>query len=159
MQELGRRGQEEPRRKAGERGLSTADDSECDDSAAQNTKSGSNRFAVTEHTTVQESVPKRKSMTGLGPSRTVTRYDAESSEADIDVHTDEMNPEIPERDGADASAGHDTFVAHQWGRKETPAKRIRTPRHNTNVSKLGNVYAVSGDNEEAAVDEVGLTNK
>ena len=45
-------------------------------------------------------------------------------------------------------------MAHQWGRKETPAKRIRTPRHNTNLSKLGNVYAVSGDNEEAAVDEV-----
>ena len=93
-------------------------------------------------------------MTGLGPSRTVTRYDADSSEADIDVHTDEMNPEIPERDGADDSAGHDTFVAHQWGRKENPAKRIRTPRHATNVIKLGNVYAVSGDDEEAAVDEV-----
>ena len=30
LQELGRRGQEEPRRKAGERKLSTADDSECD---------------------------------------------------------------------------------------------------------------------------------
>ena len=71
-------------------------------------------------------------MTGLGPSRTVTRYDADSPKADIDVHTDETNPEILERDGADASAGHDTFVAHQWGRKETPAKRIRTPRHNTN---------------------------
>ena len=93
-------------------------------------------------------------MTGLGPSRTVTRYDADSSEADIDVHTNEMNPEIPERDGADTSAGHDTFVAHQWGRAETPSKRIRTPRHSTNVTKLGNVYAVSGDNEEAAEDEV-----
>ena len=46
LQELGRRGQEEPRRKAGERELSTADDSECDDSAAQNTKSDSNRFAA-----------------------------------------------------------------------------------------------------------------
>ena len=102
---------------------------------------------------MQESVSKLKSMTGLGPSRTVTRYDADSSEADI-VHTDEMNPEIPERDGADASAGHDTFVAHQWDRKETPAKQIRTPRHATNVTKLGNVYAVSGDNEEAAEDEV-----
>ena len=100
--------------------MSTADDSECDDSAAQNTKSGSNRFAATEHTTVQDSVPKRKPMTGLGPSRTVTRYDAHSSEADIDVHTDEMSPEITERDGADASAGHNTFVAHQWGRKENP---------------------------------------
>jgi hypothetical protein len=126
LQEFGRRGQEEPRRKAGERKLSTADDSECDDSASQNTKSDSNRFAATEHTTVQESVSKRKSMTGLGPSRTVTRYDADSSEADIEFEIDEMNPE---RDGADASAGHDTFVAHQWGRKETPAKRIRTPRH------------------------------
>ena len=93
-------------------------------------------------------------MTGLGPSRTVTRYDADSPEADIDWPIDEMNPEIPERDDADASAGHDTFVAHQWGRKETPAKRIRTPRHATNVTKLGNVYAVSGDDEEAAVNEV-----
>ena len=55
---------------------------------------------------------------------------------------------------ADASAGHDTFVAHQWGNKEVPAKQIRTPRHNTNVTKLGNVYAVSGDNKEAAEDEV-----
>ena len=107
--------------------MPTADDKECDDSAAQNTKSDSNRFAATEHTTVQDSVPKRKSMMGLGPSRTMTSYDADSSKADIDVHAHEMNPEIPERDGADASAGHDTFVAHQWGRKETPAKRIRTP--------------------------------
>ena len=74
--------------------MSTADDSECDDSAAQNTKSDSNRFAATEYKTVQESVPKRKFMEGLGPSRTVTRYDADSSEADIDVHTDEMNPEL-----------------------------------------------------------------
>ena len=115
----------------------------------------SNRFAATEHTTVQDSVPKRKSMKGLGPSRTVTRYNADSSEASIDWPIDEMNPEIPERDGADASAGHDTFVAHQWGRAETPAKRIRTPHHSTNVTKLGNVYAVSGDNEEQeAVDEV-----
>ena len=46
-------------------------------------------------------------------------------------------------------------MTHLWPtRKETPAKRIRTPRHNTNVTKLGNVYAVSGDDEEAAVDEV-----
>ena len=58
-------------------------------------------------------MPKRKSMTGLGPSRTVTRYDADSSEADIEFEIDEMNPEIPERDGADASAGHDTFVAQK----------------------------------------------
>ena len=59
-----------------------------------------------------------------------------------------MNPEIPVRDGADASAGHDPFVAHQWGKTETPAKRIRTLRHATNATKLGNVYAVSGDDEE-----------
>ena len=75
LQELGRQGQEEPRRKAGERELSTADDSEYDDLLAQNTRSDSTRFAATEHKTVQESVPKRKSMTGLSPSRTVTRYD------------------------------------------------------------------------------------
>ena len=67
----------------------------------------------------------------------------------LNLQIDEMNPEIPERDGADASAGHDTFVAHQWDRKETPAKRIRTPRA-TNVTKLGNVYAVYEDDEEAA---------
>ena len=127
--------------------MSTADDSECDDSAAQNTTRDSNRFAATEHKTVQDSVPKRKSTTGLCPSRTVTRYKTDSPEADIDVHVDEMNPEIPKRDGADASAGHDTFVAHRWGKEDTPAKRIRTPRNTTNVTKLGNVYAVSGDDE------------
>ena len=46
----------------------------------------------------------------------MTRYDANSSEADIEFEINEMNPEIPERDGTDASARHDTFVAHQWGR-------------------------------------------
>ena len=83
--------------------MSTADDSECDGSAAQNTTRDSNRFAATKHTTVQDSVLIRKSMKRLGPSRTVTRYDADSSEADIEFEIDEMNPEIPERDGADAS--------------------------------------------------------
>ena len=56
LQELGRRGHEEPRRKAGERKLSTADDSECDDLAAQNTTSDSNWSAVTEHMKVHDSV-------------------------------------------------------------------------------------------------------
>ena len=38
LQELGRRGQEEPRRKAGELELSTADNSECAYLPAQNTR-------------------------------------------------------------------------------------------------------------------------
>ena len=67
LQELGRRGQEEPRRKAGERELSTADDSECDDSAAQNTTRDSNRFAATEHMTVQDSVPETQVHDGTVP--------------------------------------------------------------------------------------------
>ena len=99
-------------------------------------------------------MPKRKPVKRLGSSHTVTRFDADSPEAEIDWPIDEMNPEIPEQDGADASAGHETFVAHQWGRTETPAKQICKPRIAINVNKLGNVYAVTGDDEEAAVDEL-----
>ena len=66
--------------------------SECDDLPAQNTKSDLNRFAATEHKTVQESVPKLKSMTGLSPSRTVTRYEVDSPEAGIDVHETAQTP-------------------------------------------------------------------
>ena len=47
--------------------LSTADDSECDDLPAQNTKSDSNRFAATEHKTVQESVPNMQVHDGTEP--------------------------------------------------------------------------------------------
>ena len=93
-------------------------------------------------------------MTGHTPSCTVTRYKADSSEAVIDSTIDEMNPGIPERDGTDVSAGNDIFVAHKWSRNDTPAKRIRIPRNNINVTKLGNVFTVSGENEELAADEV-----
>ena len=53
--------------------------SELDDLAAQDTTSAPNRFAATEHTTVQDSVLKHKSTKRFGPSCTVTKYD--SSEA------------------------------------------------------------------------------
>ena len=92
--------------------MSTADDGELDDLAAQDTTSAPNRFAATEHTTVQDSVPKQKSTKRLAPSRTVTRYEADSSEANIEQLVDEMNPDIPERDSTNGSAGIDIFVAH-----------------------------------------------
>jgi hypothetical protein len=153
LQELGQGGHE-PRRRAGERELLTADEGKLNNLAAQDTTSVPNRFAATEHTTVQDSVPKQKSTKRLAPSRTVTKYEADSSEANIDLQIDEMNPNISERDSTNGSAGIDIFVAHDWGRKEIPAKRIRTPRNFNNVTKLGNVYALSGDDEEAAVNEV-----
>ena len=84
----------------------------------------------------------------------MTSYKAESSEAVIESTIDEMNPGIPERDGTDVSAGNDIFVAHKWSRNDTPAKRIRIPRNNINVTKLGNVFTVSGENEELVADEV-----
>jgi len=42
-------------------------------------------------------------MMELDPSR-VTRYDAISPEANIDLQVDEKNPHVPERDSTDVSA-------------------------------------------------------
>jgi hypothetical protein len=145
LQELGSRGQEEPRRKACELNSSTAT-RRVDLFAAQ-------RSAATEHTTVHDSVLGHEPKTGLHPSRTVTRYDAIPSEANIDLQIDEKNPHISERDSTDVSTDYDAFVAHKWSKTDTPAKRIKIPRNATNASKLGNVFVVSGNDEKAAVDE------
>jgi hypothetical protein len=147
LQELGSGGHEEPRRKAGELNSSTATTGELNIFAAQ-------RSAATEHTTVQDSVLGHEPKTGPHPSRIVTRYDAIPSEANIEMHIDEKNPHISERDSTDVSADYDAFVAHKWSKTDTPAKRIRIPRNAINVNKLGNVFAVSGGDEKAAVDEV-----
>jgi hypothetical protein len=147
LQALGPRDQEEPRRKAGALNLPTATTGELNVFAAQ-------RSAATEHTTVHDSVLGHEPMTGPHPSRTVTRYDADSPEANIEMHIDEKNPSISERDSTDVSTDYDAFVAHKWSKTETPAKRIKIPRSAINVSKLGNVFAVSGGDEKAAVDEV-----
>ena len=145
LQELGSRGQEEPRRKACELNSSTAT-RRVDLFAAQ-------RSAGAEHTKVHDSTLGHRSTTGPDPSRTVTRYDASPPEANIERYLDEKNPNVPERDSTDVSADYDAFVAHKWSKTDTPAKRIKIPRNAINVSKLGNVFAVSGDDEKAAVDE------
>ena len=84
----------------------------------------------------------------------MTKYDANSPEANIEMYIDEKNPDIPERDSTDVSTDYDAFVAHKWSKTDTPAKRTRIPRSAINVSKLGNVFAASGGDEKAAVDEV-----
>ena len=127
LQELGQGGQ--PRRKAGELNSSTATTGELNIFAAQ-------RSAATEHTTVQDSVLGHEPKTGPHPSRIVTRYDAIPSEANIEMHIDEKNPHISERDSTDVSADYDAFIAHKWSKTDTPAKRIRIPRNAINVNKL-----------------------
>ena len=87
LQALGSRGQEEPRRKACELNPSTATMGELIVFAAQ-------RFAATEHTKVHDSVLGHEPMMGPHRSRTVTRYDADSPEANIEMHIDEKNPHI-----------------------------------------------------------------
>ena len=72
----------------------------------------------------------------------------------MDWPIDEKNPHVPERDSTDVSAGHDTFVAHDGAENDTPAKLIRIPCSAINVHKLENVFAMLGENEIAAVDEV-----
>ena len=85
---------------------------------------------------------------------TVTGYEATSPEANIDLQVDEKNPHVPERDSTDVSAGYDTFVAHDGAETDTQAKLIRIPCSAINVHKLENVFAMLGENEIAAVDEV-----
>ena len=83
LQELGSRGQEESRKKAGMLNLPTVTTDELNVFAAQ-------RSAVTEHTMVHDSpVLGHESMTGPHPSHTVTRYDADFPEANIEMHIDE----------------------------------------------------------------------
>ena len=88
----------------------------------------------------------------------MTRYDAISPEANIEMHIDGKNPHISEQDSTYVSADYDAFVAHKWRKIDTPAKRIRIPRNAINVNKLGNVFAIIGRNEKAAVDEVSQEN-
>ena len=96
--------------------------------------------------------------TGALPSRTVTRYDANSPEAAVDCAVNQIKPENPERDSTAVGTGIDVFVSHRWD-KPNPSKRIKTARKLTNVSNLGIVYAasdeeVSSGNDEGNKDEV-----
>ncbi len=68
---------------------------------------------MTEHTKVHDSLLRHEPMTGPHPSCTVTRYDADSPETNIDWPIDEKNPHISERDSTDVSADYDAFVAHK----------------------------------------------
>ena len=56
-----------------------------------------------------------------------------------------MNPQIPDQHSANVSTGIDTFVNHKWDNIPVPAKRLKIPRNVTNITKLGNVYAVPGE--------------
>ena len=108
----------------------------------QNTLEGSNRSERGAHTQVHDASLSQDSTTGVLPSRTVTRYDANSPEAAVDCAIDQMNPKIPERDSTAVGAGIDVFVSHRWD-KPNPSKRIKFARDLTNVSVLGKVYATS----------------
>ena len=106
----------------------------------QETKRDLNWFPV-----APEAALKNKSDQGLYPSRIVTRYDATSPEAKVDGAIDQKNPHLPEQDGAGVGTGVDIFVNHKWDRPTVPAKRLKLPRNITNVTKMGNVYAVPGE--------------
>ena len=55
---------------------------------------------------------------------------------------------------AQTSVLRDTFVAHDGAETDTQAKLIRIPCSAINVHKLENVFAMLGENEIAAVDEL-----
>ena len=114
-----------------------------DNSVLQNTTSDSNRSVWPAHAKVHDAALRQKSTKGFPPSRTVMKYDAIFSEAAVDRPIDQMNPNIPERDSMNINAGMDIFVSHGWD-KLNSSKRIKFARNVTNVSSLGNVYAVSG---------------
>jgi hypothetical protein len=127
------------------------------DTQPQNDDESSVRASLrseTVHTTVPETVLRHKSKDATVSGRTVTRYDAAPPEAILDSAVEQNQPSILERDSMPVDAGHDTFVAHKWGRidKVTSDKRIKTPRNLTNVSSLGNTYAaMDEDVTESAV--------
>jgi len=175
LQESDNDGQRGSRRKAGAQDLSTATSGSSDsptrptrDSKSsaerrnqdselkQNTSSDSNRSRATAHDDdVHDAVLRHKSTTGLYPSRTVTKYRADSPEADVDRSINDMNPQVPERDSTDVSAGIDTFVSHRWDKTEIPAKRIKKSRILTNVTSMGNVFTATDENlRNSAVDSV-----
>ena len=62
------------------------------DSALQNTLAGSNRSEKGAHTQVHDASLSQDSTTGVLPSRTVTRYDADSPEAAVDCAVNQMKP-------------------------------------------------------------------
>jgi hypothetical protein len=165
LQELDQEGHDEPRRnKAGVHDISLANSKSSDSTmrsahdtklldknrkqkndVMQDTERDPNRSAVAAHEGVQEAALRHKSELGLYPSRIVTRYDALSPEAKVDSAIDQMNPQIPDQHSANVSTGIDTFVNHKWDNIPVPAKRLKIPRNVTNITKLGNVYAVPGE--------------
>ena len=164
LQELDQEGHDESRRAAGVTDISVANSKSTDstmrsahdtksldknrkqkDDVMQDTERDPNRSSAAVHEGVRETALRHKSEQGLYPSRIVTRYDASSSEAKIDRPVDQMNPRIPDQDSVDVDTGVDIFVNHKWNKPEVPAKRLKTPRKLTNVTKIGNVYAVPGE--------------
>ena len=137
MQESDHEGQDGSRRMAGDE---------------LNTERVLNRPVAAAHNEMQESALRHKSNAGRYPSRTVTKYNANSPEATIDGAIDKTNSSIPERDSTVVGAGIDNAVSLTRDKIEKKAKRIKLPRNITNVNSLGNVYAVTGaenNNEEA----------
>ena len=164
LQELDQSGHDESRRRAGVADISSVNSKSSDstmrvahdaklqdknrrkkDDAMQDTERDPNRFPVAAPEAAPEVALKHKSEQGLYPSRIVTRYDAISPEAKVDGAIDQKNPQLPEQDGADVGTGVDIFVNHRWDRPTVPAKRLKLPRNITNVTKMGNVYAVPGE--------------
>ena len=101
---------------------SSAEQRTLDGEFKQNTTSVSNRSRATAHDVdVHAAASRHESMTGLHPGRTVTRYDANSPEVNIDSAINEIKPHLPDRDSTTVSAGIDTFVSHRWDKTEVPA--------------------------------------
>ena len=97
------------------------------------------------HTTVPEAVVRHKSNDGTVSSRTVTKYNGNSSEATLELQIEQNQPNILKRDSMPVDAGHDIFVAHRWSKPDKLAsdKRIISPRNVTNASVLGNAFNVT----------------
>jgi len=64
-------------------------------------------------------------MKGLHPGRTVTRYDANSLEVNIDSAINEIKPHLPDRDSTTVSAGIDTFVSHRWDKLKSQLSDLK----------------------------------
>jgi len=137
---------------------SSAEQRTLDGEFKQNTTSVSNRSRATAHDVdVHAAASRHESMTGLHPGRTVTRYDANSPEVNIDSAINEIKPHLPDRDSTTVSAGIDTFVSHRWDKTEVPAKRLKIPRNLTNVTSLGNIFVATDkklNSNNSAVDGV-----
>ncbi len=67
-------------------------------------------------------------MMGLHLSRIVIRYDADSPDANIEMHIDEKCPHISERDSTDVSADYDSLcVAHNEAKPITQLSEFVFP--------------------------------